>query len=253
MARNIQPIFGPRIEHPDQTDMIPLLDDTLPAQQADDEAGDAQYAIGENGPPGEPDAPEQCIEPVPPVEPEALDPVAPLPELEPSYANLHAIYSSVFGPRWHVHAREWLGVNDERVIRRWRDGEGAPGEVEMGKARDQMLDIAIEALRAIGETDLASPLVALKAGRRKAADRRAIEIHARNVAFADAKKAVVAAKEEARLARHDAWWKAECAKGAKIAAETLANPRFFVSLAKPPKAAPEAVSLAKPPRVAENA
>ncbi|MHC2001850.1 hypothetical protein ACYQR9_15625 [Methylobacterium sp. CM6241] len=258
MAKDIKPTFGPRLNLPGQTDMIPLLDNVLLAQQAEAEA--ARHAIGGNGPPDEPTAPDQGIEPVPPVEPEAVDPAALLPELEPSYANLNRMYSDVLGPRWHVHARERLGLGDERTFRRWRDGEGAPGREEMGKARDHLLTLAINALTAIGEAKLASPLVDLQAGRRSAAHERALEIHAKNMAVADAKKAVTAAKkaaaaakEEARLARFEAWWKTDCARRAKVYAETMANPRFFVSLAKPPKAAPEAVSLAKPPRVAENA
>ncbi|GJD87113.1 hypothetical protein BHAOGJBA_0613 [Methylobacterium hispanicum] len=219
MAKNVTTVFGPRIEHPDQTDMIPLLDAAILAQQAEA----ARHSIGANGPP--------------PDEPAPADPfTAPLPELEPTYANLDRMYSSVFGPLWHGKAREDIGVSDERIIRRWRDGEGAPGKEEMGKARDHLLEIAIKALVAIGETDLATPLVALKAGRRSAAQERAVKIHERNVAIADAKKAAALAKEDARLARFEAWWKTDCARRTKIAAETIASPRFFVSLARPPRA-----------------
>ena len=217
MARNIPPAFGPRIDHPDQQDMIPLLDDAIRAQQAEA----ARHSIGANGPPDEPAPP---------------DPVAaPLPELEPTYVNLDRMYSPLFGPLWHGKASDELGLSDERTLRRWRDGEGAPGKEEMGKARDHLLDIAIRALTAIGETDLVTPLVALKAGRRSAAKERAVEIHARNLAVAAAKKAAAAAKEEAAKARIEALFRADAARRAKIRAETLADPRFFVSLAKSPK------------------
>lgn len=220
MKKNVPPVFGPRIEHPQQTDMIPLLDDIILAQQAEA----ARHSIGANGPPTD--------------EPTPADPViAPLPGLEPTYATLDRMYSSIFGPLWHGKASGELGVSDERIIRRWRDGEGAPGEVEIGKARDHILDIAIKALVAIGETNFATPLVALKAGRRSAAKERAVEIHARNLAVAAAKKAAAAAKEDARLARFEAWWKTDCARRTKIAAETLASPRFFVSLSRSPRAA----------------
>ncbi|GJD87259.1 hypothetical protein BHAOGJBA_0759 [Methylobacterium hispanicum] len=219
MTKKVPPVFGPRIEHPKQTDMIPLLDNIILAQQVEA----ARHSIGANGPPTD--------EPIP------ADPViAPLPELDQTYANLDRMYSSVFGPLWHGKASGELGVSDERIIRRWRDGEGKPGEAEIGKARDHLLGIAIKALVAIGETDLATPLVALKAGRRSAAQERAVKIHERNLAVAAAKKAAAAAKEDARLARFEAWWKTDCARRTKIAAETIASPRFIVSLARPSRA-----------------
>lgn len=251
MARGV---WSPRIEHPDQVELEVAIAEATARAEAKAAAEAARHAIGGNGaPPDEPTTPDQGIEPTPPVKPEAVDPVGLLPELEPTYSKLHAMYEPIFGHLWHGKAIGELGVETERTIRRWRNGEMAPGKEDMGKARDHMLDIAIKALMGIGETELAAPVIARREALQSAAAQRAVEMQAKNFAVADAKKAVAAAKEAARLARFEAWWKADGVRRAKIAAETVAHPRFFVSLAKPPKGAPEAVSLAKPPRVAENA
>jgi hypothetical protein len=154
---------------------------------------------------------------------------APALDEPPSYAALAALFRPIYGKRWDGKVAEFLGESD-RTLRRWRCGQGGPTQRTMATARLHLLDMAVQCLTLIGRPDLAEAAIAHRAAKAPRAFARGWEIHVANRARAKA-------RQEAEERDRAAQW-------ARIAAETRANPRHFVSLARLVSRPPQ------PPRLA---
>lgn len=120
---------------------------------------------------------------------------------EPStYEALAVIGRTMHGPLWEGKLASDIGEND-RTLRRWRNGQGYPQPRTVAWAREAALAQAIRLLAVAGEHDLAGEtLAALKA-------RKARAVEAGRTAFVEVGAAVAkavaeqAAKEQAAAAQ----------------------------------------------------